>query len=149
MFTKSRVIEFLKCSNDYKYFRNNYIFQDNNSEALTFICWILLCKSNKTIIYLTKDSKRGEQLIKSIGRFLENLPKWIEPIFIEKNESSFKLENGNRFCVVSSNQNKSNDIRFDYIVVNSFSIFDEYKDYLKLSMKKPINNFNRRIIYLI
>jgi len=146
--TKQRVREFLKCSNDYKYFRNNYLIQDNNSEALTFICWILLCKSNKTIIYLIKDLKNGEQLIITLYRFLENLPRWIKPIFIEKNKSGFTLENGNRFCVVSK-RNKSRDIRFDYVVVNSFSIIDEYKDDLKLSMKKPINNLNRRIIYLI
>lgn len=75
MLTKNKIQEFLKCSNNYKYFKNNYLIQDSNSDALTFICWILLYKSNKTIAYITKSKEDGVQLIKTVCRFLDNMPK--------------------------------------------------------------------------
>lgn len=148
MLTKAKVKEFLKCANDYKYFKNHYLMQDCNTDALTFICWILLCKSNNVIAYLTDFQKNGEQLIKTIHRFLDNVPKWMRAEFKYNNNSGFKLENGNRFCVISD-QEKSQGLMFDYVIVNSFTIVDRYKNLFCKQINCINHNYNRRIIYLV
>jgi len=99
------------------------------------------------VIYLTECSKSGEQLIKTISRFLENMPKWIKPTFIEETKSGFKLENNNIFYVISYPYKKM--IPFDYIIINSFSTFNKHKKDLIRRMRGSINSLNRRIIYLV
>lgn len=145
-----RAKEFVKCHNNFKYFINNYMFTDSNSESLSYLIWLILFKSNLSIGFLTKSMKNGEELINTLCRYIDNFPNWIKPKFIRKTKTGFVLESKTKFFIM----NQAKDIKnrtLSYLVVDGLNISNKMKKIIIPAMAKEIKkeNINKHIIYLI
>lgn len=110
-------------------------------------------KKNINIGFVTNYIENGKQLINTIFRYIDNLPKEIIPEIITKTNTGFSLKNKVNFYVMNQYEHTL-DKSVSYLFVDSFDAFDKLKKYVLPSLKvniikNKIKNINKHIIYLL
>lgn len=142
--------EYVKCSKNFKYFMDMYMFTDSNSESLSYLMWLIIFKKNITIGFITSRMENGSQLIKTIFRYIDNFPKHLKPKVIKKTSSGFILGNRVKFYVMS-NECHTRGVGLKYIFIDDFVAYDKLKPTIipaMVTLNKD-EDINKHIIYLV
>jgi len=96
--------------------------------ASAYALWLMLFHKDKNVLALATTQATARNLVTKTIFMYENLPKWLQLPFTEKNKLSLRLKNGSKITAKSSNSDSARSEAVSLLLVDEAAFIDNIED---------------------
>lgn len=92
--------------------------------AAAYALWLMLFHKDKNVLALAITQATARNLVTKTIFMYENLPKWLQLPFVEKNKLSMRLKNGSKITAKSSNSDAARSEAVSLLLIDEAAFID-------------------------
>ena len=96
--------------------------------ASAYALWLMLFHKDKNILALAITQATARNLVTKTIFMYENLPKWLQLPFTEKNKLSLRLKNGSKIAAKSSNTDAARSEAVSLLLIDEAAFIDNIEE---------------------
>lgn len=96
--------------------------------AAGYALWLMLFHKDKTILTLAITQATARNLVTKTIFMYDNLPKWLQLPYEEKNKLSLRLKNGSKITAKSSNENAARSEAVSLLLIDEAAFIDNIEE---------------------
>mgnify|MGYP000178538877 FL=1 len=96
--------------------------------ASGYSLWLMLFHKDKNVLALATTQATARNLVSKTIFMYENLPKWLQLSFTEKNKLSLRLKNGSRITAKSSNSDAARSEAVSLLLIDEAAFIDNIEE---------------------
>ena len=96
--------------------------------ASAYALWLMIFHKDKNVLALAITQATARNLVTKTIFMYENLPKWLQLPFVEKNKLSMRLKNGSKITAKSSNSDAARSEAVSLLLIDEAAFIDNIEE---------------------